>query len=39
MSDRILLVDDDSHVLDGYKRSLSREFLLETAIGAEEHCH
>lgn len=36
MSDRVLLVDDDSHVLEGYKRSLYREFMLETALGADE---
>ncbi|HVO64270.1 MAG TPA: HD domain-containing phosphohydrolase [Terriglobales bacterium] len=36
MRERILLVDDDSNVLDGYRRSLSREFLLETAIGSEQ---
>jgi response regulator RpfG family c-di-GMP phosphodiesterase len=36
MRERILLVDDDSNVLDGYRRSLSREFLLETAIGADQ---
>jgi len=36
MNDRILLVDDDSNVLDGYRRGLSREFLIETAIGADQ---
>jgi len=36
MQERILLVDDDSNVLDGYRRSLSREFLLETALGPEQ---
>ena len=36
MRERILLVDDDSNVLDGYRRALSREFLLETAIGSDE---
>lgn len=35
MRERILLVDDDSNVLDGYRRSLSREFLIETAMGAD----
>jgi ActR/RegA family two-component response regulator len=35
MNDRILLVDDDSNVLDGYRRSLSREFLIETAAGPD----
>ena len=36
MRERILLVDDDSNVLDGYRRGLSREFLLETAIGSDQ---
>ena len=36
MRERILLVDDDSNVLDGYRRTLSREFLLETAIGPDQ---
>jgi DNA-binding NtrC family response regulator len=36
MAEKILLVDDDSNVLDGYRRSLSREFLLETAIGPDQ---
>jgi FixJ family two-component response regulator len=36
MSDRILLVDDDSNVLDGYRRGLGREFLLETATGGDQ---
>lgn len=36
MSEKILLVDDDSNVLDGYRRSLSREFQMETAQGGEE---
>ncbi|HZQ70701.1 MAG TPA: HD domain-containing phosphohydrolase [Terriglobales bacterium] len=31
MSERILLVDDDSSVLDGYRRGLSKQFLIETA--------
>jgi response regulator RpfG family c-di-GMP phosphodiesterase len=29
-------VDDDSNILDGYRRSLSREFLIETAMGGEQ---
>ncbi len=33
MAERILLVDDDSNILDGYRRSLSKEFLMETALG------
>ncbi len=35
MAEKILLVDDDANILDGYRRSLSREFLMETAEGAE----
>ena len=36
MPEKILLVDDDNSVLDGYRRSLSREFPMETALGGEE---
>jgi response regulator RpfG family c-di-GMP phosphodiesterase len=36
MAEKILLVDDDNSVLDGYRRSLSREFPMETALGGEE---
>jgi CheY-like chemotaxis protein len=36
MLEKILLVDDDSNILDGYRRSLSREFRIETAQGGEE---
>src|SRR5437868_6956083 len=35
MAERILLVDDDPNLLDGYRRSLSREFLMETALGSQ----
>lgn len=35
MADKILLVDDDSNVLDGYRRSLSREFQIEIALGGQ----
>jgi CheY-like chemotaxis protein len=35
MAEKILLVDDDSNILDGYRRSLGREFLMETAQGGE----
>ena len=35
MVEKILLVDDDKNILDGYRRILSREFLLETALGGE----
>jgi DNA-binding response OmpR family regulator len=33
MAEKILLVDDDPNILDGYRRSLSREFQMETALG------
>jgi response regulator RpfG family c-di-GMP phosphodiesterase len=36
MSEKILLVDDDSNILEGYRRSLSREFPMETALGGEQ---
>jgi CheY-like chemotaxis protein len=36
MAEKILLVDDDNSVLDGYRRSLSREFVLETALGGQQ---
>jgi FixJ family two-component response regulator len=36
MAEKVLLVDDDSNVLDGYRRTLSREFLLETALSGAE---
>jgi CheY-like chemotaxis protein len=36
MVEKILLVDDDSNVLDGYRRSLRGEFVLETALGGEQ---
>lgn len=36
MDPKILFVDDDSNVLDAYKRQLKRQFLVETALGAEE---
>jgi len=36
MAEKILLVDDDSNILDGYRRVLSREFQLETALGGEQ---
>jgi response regulator RpfG family c-di-GMP phosphodiesterase len=31
VAEKILLVDDDNNILDGYRRSLRREFELETA--------
>jgi CheY-like chemotaxis protein len=36
MADKILFVDDEPPVLDGYKRMLHREFEVETAIGGEQ---
>lgn len=36
MAEKILLVDDDSNILDGYRRSLSKEFQMETALGGKE---
>jgi response regulator RpfG family c-di-GMP phosphodiesterase len=36
MADRILFVDDESLILDGYKRILHREFEVDTAVGGEQ---
>ena len=36
MTDRILFVDDEPSVLDGYKRILYREFDVDTALGGEQ---
>jgi FixJ family two-component response regulator len=36
MIEKILLVDDDASVLDGYKRLLHREFQLDTAPGGKQ---
>lgn len=36
MTDRILFVDDEPPVLDGYKRILHRDFEVETAVGGEQ---
>jgi response regulator RpfG family c-di-GMP phosphodiesterase len=36
MIDRILFVDDEPAVLDGYKRILRREFEVDTAAGGEQ---
>ncbi len=35
MAEKILLVDDDPLILEGYRRSLGREFLMETALGGQ----
>lgn len=36
MTDKILLVDDDIHLLDGLHRSLRRQFNIDTAVGGSE---
>jgi response regulator RpfG family c-di-GMP phosphodiesterase len=36
VAEKILLVDDDNSILDGYRRSLGREFLMETAQGGQQ---
>jgi len=36
MSDKILFVDDDQHVLDTFRRTLSRHYAVEVALGPEE---
>jgi DNA-binding NtrC family response regulator len=36
MENRILFVDDDSNILDGYKRQLRKKFNIETAEGGEK---
>ena len=36
MANRILCVDDDPNILEGYKRRLRKEFELDTAVGPEE---
>src|ERR1700733_8122058 len=36
MSNRILCVDDDINILEGYQRALRKEFDITTAPGGEE---
>ena len=36
MSDKILFVDDEPGVLEGYRRLLHKEFSVETAVGAQD---
>jgi response regulator RpfG family c-di-GMP phosphodiesterase len=36
MSDKILFVDDEPGVLEGYRRLLRKEFSVDTAVGARE---
>ncbi len=35
MNEKILLVDDDPNILNGYRRTLRKQFKLRTAIGPE----
>ena len=36
MAEKILCVDDDPNILEGYKRQLRKEFELATAVGPEQ---
>lgn len=36
MSERILFVDDEPAILDGLRRTLRRQFVIDTAVGATE---
>ncbi len=36
MDDKILLVDDESNVLAGYKRQLRKKFIIDTALGGKQ---
>ena len=36
MSDKILCVDDDANILEGYKRHLRKGFAIETALGPDQ---
>jgi hypothetical protein len=36
MDERVLFVDDEPPVLEGYQRLLRREFAVETALGGEQ---
>jgi CheY-like chemotaxis protein len=36
MAEKILLVDDDCNILEGYQRGLSREFVVETALSGQQ---
>jgi response regulator RpfG family c-di-GMP phosphodiesterase len=36
MTERILLVDDDANILQGYQRALRKQFVLEPALSGEE---
>lgn len=39
MTEKILLVDDDSNILNGYRRSLRKRFRFDMACGAGEALH
>lgn len=39
MPELILLVDDDRQILDGYRRSLRGEFLMDTVLSGQEALH
>jgi CheY-like chemotaxis protein len=36
MPEKILLVDDDKNILDGFRRTLGREFEIETVLGGQD---
>ena len=36
MAEKILLVDNENNILLGYRRSLNRDFLIETALGGKQ---
>lgn len=36
MSEKILCVDDEQHVLDAHRRGLRKQFNIDTALGAEQ---
>ncbi|MCK5334660.1 MAG: response regulator, partial [Gammaproteobacteria bacterium] len=36
MKEKILIVDDEPHVLHGYKRALRKRFKIDTAPGGKE---
>ena len=36
MPEQILLVDDDRNILDGYRRNLRGEFLIDVAQSGQE---
>ncbi len=36
MTDRVLIIDDDPHVLSSFRRQLSERFSIETALGGDK---